>query len=219
MKKLANSSTAIFGVSMIALLISAPAFAQTASDSEDSDVIVVTAQKREQALLDVPLAIQAISGAELEETGTSELNDLIESIPGASSVSRTAPGFETSQIRGIASGTTGDATVGYYVDDVPFSVPNLQLAPPSRLFDLQRVEVLRGPQGTLYGQGAMGGTIRMITAAPDYNDVLGRAQFEVSDLAGGASGFAVDGVVKVLNMGPETDACEISGGEAMLDAI
>ena len=211
MKKLANSSTAIFGVSMIALLISAPAFAQTASDSEDSDVIVVTAQKREQALLDVPLAIQAISGAELEETGTSELNDLIESIPGASSVSRTAPGFETIQIRGIASGTTGDATVGYYVDDVPFSVPNLQLAPPSRLFDLQRVEVLRGPQGTLYGQGAMGGTIRMITAAPDYNDVLGRAQFEVSDLAGGASGFAVDGVVNVPIV-TDKAALRVSGG-------
>ena len=135
MKKFAKPSAAIFGVSMIALLISAPAFAQTANDTEDSDVIVVTAQKREQALLDVPLAIQAISGTELEESGIGELNDLIESIPGASSVSRTAPGFETIQIRGIASGTTGDATVGYYVDDVPFSVPNLQLAPPSRLFD------------------------------------------------------------------------------------
>ena len=60
----------------------------------------------------MPLAIQAVSGKQLEEQGTKELNDLIESIPGASSVSRTAPGFETIQIRGIASGTTGDATVG-----------------------------------------------------------------------------------------------------------
>jgi outer membrane receptor protein involved in Fe transport len=211
MKKIASSSTAIFGVSMIALLISAPAFAQTASDSEDSDVIVVTAQKREQALLDVPLAIQAISGTELEESGIGELNDLIESIPGASSVSRTAPGFETIQIRGIASGTTGDATVGYYVDDVPFSVPNLQLAPPSRLFDLQRVEVLRGPQGTLYGQGAMGGTIRMITASPVYDDIIGRFQGEVSDYAGGDSGFAVDGVLNVPVVNDRV-ALRVSGG-------
>jgi outer membrane receptor protein involved in Fe transport len=211
MKKLAKPSTAIFGVSMIAVLISMPAFAQTANDSEDSDVIVVTAQKREQALLDVPLAIQAISGTELEESGIGELNDLIESIPGASSVSRTAPGFETIQIRGIASGTTGDATVGYYVDDVPFSVPNLQLAPPSRLFDLQRVEILRGPQGTLYGQGAMGGTIRMITAAPDYNDVLGRAQFEMSGTSGGSPSTAVDGVVNAPIV-PGTVALRVSGG-------
>jgi outer membrane receptor protein involved in Fe transport len=211
MKKFTKPSAAIFGVSMIALLISAPAFAQTANDTEDSDVIVVTAQKREQALLDVPLAIQAISGTELEESGIGELNDLIESIPGASSVSRTAPGFETIQIRGIASGTTGDATVGYYVDDVPFSVPNLQLAPPSRLFDLQRVEVLRGPQGTLYGQGAMGGTIRMITASPVYDDIIGRFQGEVSDYAGGDSGFAVDGVLNVPVVNDRV-ALRVSGG-------
>ena len=181
-----------------------------AADRESSEIIV-TAQKREQALTDVPLAIQAISGEQLEEQGTKELNDLIESIPGASSVSRTAPGFETIQIRGIASGTTGDATVGYYVDDVPFSVPNLQLAPPARLFDLQRVEVLRGPQGTLYGQGAMGGTIRMVTASPDYNEVLGRAQIEGSTTAGGEGSFALDGVVNVPIVSDKV-ALRVSGG-------
>jgi iron complex outermembrane receptor protein len=198
------------GISFIAL--SAPAMAQdTPSETASDTDIVVTAQKREQNLLDVPLAIQAISGEQLEEQGQKELNDLIESIPGASSVSRTAPGFETIQIRGISSGTTGDATVGYYVDDVPFSVPNLQLAPPSRLFDLQRVEVLRGPQGTLYGQGAMGGTIRMVTAAPDYEDILGRAQFELSDTSGGEMNYALDGVVNVP-IATGTAALRVSGG-------
>lgn len=193
-------------------LAAGPALAQDAESDESKDAeIIVTAQKREQSLLEVPLAIQAISGAELEETGSKELNDLIESIPGASSVSRTAPGFETIQIRGIASGTTGDATVGYYVDDVPFSVPNLQLAPPSRLFDLQRVEILRGPQGTLYGQGAMGGTIRMVTASPDYDDVLGRAQFELSDTSGGEMNWAADGVVNVPVI-KDSVALRVSGG-------
>lgn len=202
-------TTIIAGVSALAL--AAPAIAQDAPADDSNEDIVVTAQKREQNLLDVPLAVQAISGEQLEEQGTKELNDLIESIPGASSVSRTAPGFETIQIRGIASGTTGDATVGYYVDDVPFSVPNLQLAPPSRLFDLQRVEVLRGPQGTLYGQGAMGGTIRMVTAAPDYEDVLGRAQVELSDTAGGEMNYALDGVVNVP-IAPGSVALRVSGG-------
>ncbi len=194
-------------------LAASPAMAQAAAKAGEVDLteIVVTAQKREQNLIDVPLAIQAFSGKQLEEQGTKELNDLIESIPGASSVSRTAPGFETIQIRGIASGTTGDATVGYYVDDVPFSVPNLQLAPPSRLFDLQRVEVLRGPQGTLYGQGAMGGTIRMVTAAPDYENVLGRAQIEGSTTAGGEGSYAIDGVFNVP-IAPGTAALRVSGG-------
>lgn len=205
------SRAAMLGASICALTIGTSAWAQEAGDEADETVIVVTAQKREQALLDVPLAIQAISGEDLEEAGASELNDLIESIPGASTVSRTAPGFETIQIRGIASGTTGDATVGYYVDDVPFSVPNLQLAPPSRLFDLQRVEILRGPQGTLYGQGAMGGTIRLVTASPDYDDTLGRAQFELSDTSGGAPSAAVDGVVNVP-IAPGSVALRVSGG-------
>lgn len=201
------------GSAAIAVALTAgPALAQEGPDKDRDDTeIIVTAQKREQSLLEVPLAIQAVSGADLEENGTKELNDLIESIPGASSVSRTAPGFETIQIRGIASGTTGDATVGYYVDDVPFSVPNLQLAPPSRLFDLQRVEVLRGPQGTLYGQGAMGGTIRMVTASPDYDDVLGRAQFELSDTKGGEMNWAADGVVN-LPIAKDAVALRVSGG-------
>jgi iron complex outermembrane receptor protein len=212
MARITRLTASLASVSAIAL-VATPAFAQNAADSDERDPteIVVTAQKREQNLLDVPLSIQAISGKQLEEQGTKELNDLIESIPGASSVSRTAPGFETIQIRGIASGTTGDATVGYYVDDVPFSVPNLQLAPPSRLFDLQRVEVLRGPQGTLYGQGAMGGTIRMVTASPDYNDFVGRAQIEGSTTAGGEGSYAFDGVFNVP-IAPGTAALRVSGG-------
>ena len=212
MKNTTFSRAAMIGVSFCALVTATSAMAQAADeDAKDGTDIVVTAQKREQALLDVPLAIQAISGADLEEAGTSELNDLIESIPGASSVSRTAPGFETIQIRGIASGTTGDATVGYYVDDVPFSVPNLQLAPPSRLFDLQRVEVLRGPQGTLYGQGAMGGTIRLITASPNYDEVLGRAQVEGSFTDGGEPSYAIDGVANVPISAGKV-ALRVSGG-------
>lgn len=210
-----NSRRFMCGTAFFALstcLGSVPALAQAADKADtNAEDIVVTAQKREQNLLDVPLAIQAVSGAKLEEQGTKELNDLVESIPGASSVSRTAPGFETIQIRGISSGTTGDATVGYYIDDVPYSVPNLQLAPPSRLFDLQRVEVLRGPQGTLYGQGAMGGTIRMVTAAPEYDRVAVRAQGEIWDLTGGDMGWAFDGV---LNMPVVKDsvALRVSGG-------
>lgn len=204
-----RASVAAICVAMFAV----PASAQEkkAAEAVDDTEIVVTALKRQQQLLDVPVAIQAFTGEQLEASGAKELNDLIESIPGASSVSRTAPGFETIQIRGIASGTTGDATVGYYIDDVPFSIPNLQLAPPSRLFDLQRVEVLRGPQGTLYGQGAMGGTIRLVTASPDSNDLLGRVQLEGSTTAGGEGSYAIDGVANIPLVKGKA-ALRLSGG-------
>ena len=193
----------------------ASAQAPTISDAEGDTLgqgdIVVTAQKREQRLLDVPLAIQAISGADLEAAGDTQLNDVVKEIPGAASVSRSGPGYETISIRGISSGTTGDATVGYYIDDVPFGVPNLQLAPPSRLFDLQRVEVLRGPQGTLYGQGAMGGTIRLVTAQPDLERIAVRGQLEGSMTEGGDPSYAGDAVLNVpLTRG--VAALRFSGG-------
>ena len=175
-------------------LVSVPV---AADESQKVEKVVVTAQKRSQALKDVPLPVQAIQGTEIEKTGSNEIADLVTQIPGASVVSRTAPGFETISIRGISSGTTGDATTGYYIDDVAFGVPNLQLVPPARLFDLQRVEVLRGPQGTLWGQGAMGGTIRLITPRADSEQFIARGQVEGSVTEDGAPSYGVDGVLNV----------------------
>ena len=187
--------------SILALSIASGAFAQTARTTTDASVdpadIVVTAQKREETLQNVPIAIQAISGAQLERTGTRDLNQLVDFVPGASVVSSTAPGFSTIQIRGIAAGTVGDPTTGYYVDDVIFSIPNLQISPPATLFDLERTEILRGPQGTLYGNGSMGGLVRLITAAPDTAAFHVRGQGEVSFTDGGGTNYGGDGVVNV----------------------
>lgn len=140
------------------------AFAQ---DSGQSEEIVVTAQKREENLFEVPLAVQALGADQLENSGASSVADLTTLIPGASVVSSSTPGFDTIQIRGISSGTTGDGLVGYYIDETPFGVPNLQLTPPAGMLDVQRVEVIRGPSGTIYGQGSMGGTIKLVTQRPD----------------------------------------------------
>ena len=174
----------------------APADALAGTEGEASDIIV-TAQKRAERLIDVPIAIQAFQGEALEQSGTNTLTQLVDFIPGASVVSQSAAGFETIQIRGVSSGTVGDATVGYYVDDVAFSIPNLQLAPPSRLFDLTRTEVLRGPQGTLYGSGAMGGLIRILTGTPDTRDWEVRARTEFSGTDGGGFNYALDGLANV----------------------
>lgn len=169
----------------------------TAAAAKDDSDIVVTAQRREETLRTVPAAVQAITGETLERTGTNQFTKLVDSIPGASTVVSNAPGFETIQIRGVSSGAVGDTLVGYYVDDVVFSVPNLQLTPPARLFDLERAEVLRGPQGTLYGAGAAGGLVRLITAKPNVTNTEAKARGEVSFTEGGGTNYNFDAALNV----------------------
>lgn len=173
---------------------SGPALAQDAVDAEE---IVVTAQKREENLFDVPLAVQALGAEQLENAGVQSVAELTSLIPGASVVSASTPGFDTIQIRGVSSGTTGDGLVGYYIDETPFGIPNLQLTPPAGLLDVERVEVVRGPSGTLYGQGSMGGTIKLVTARPDASDYSGRMQVQASSTSDGGDNLSVSGVVNV----------------------
>lgn len=182
------------------------AFAQAASDE-----IIVTAQKREQAIQDVPLAIQAISSEDLENSGATKVSDLVNVIPGASIVSNSTPGFETIQIRGISAGTTGDGLVGYYIDETPFGIPNLQLTPPSSLVDVARIEVIRGPSGTLYGGGAMGGNIKIVTNQPDSSALSGMVRAQYNNASGGEDGNRVDGVLN-LPIIRDRLAVRVSGG-------
>ena len=91
----------------------------------------------------------------------------MELIPGASEQSEIGAGYKVFSFRGSgAGGPIGDGMIGYYLDDTPFGIPNFQAAPPIQYFDLERIEVLRGPQGTLYGQGSMGGAIIYHTKNP-----------------------------------------------------
>lgn len=139
---------------------------QTGPSTEVLPPVTVTAEKREQRLQDVPAAVQAFGGEELERTGVRDLQDVIRNVPGASQGRSTQIGTRSFQIRGVSS-FYGDSTVGYYLDDAVFTILNRNWAPLGRTFDVNRVEVLRGPQGTLYGLGSMGGTVRFITEDPD----------------------------------------------------
>ena len=189
-------TTLLIGACAAALAAPASAFAAAADDGTVAE-LVVTAQKREQRLLDVPLPVQSISQDQLRKADINKVADLVKAIPGASVVSAVTPGFETVQIRGIASGTTGDGLVSYYIGDTPFGVPNLQLTPPARLLDLQRVEIIRGPSATLYGQGAMGGTIKLVLARPDSTKFSGKAQAELSSTKGGGTNYNGDLIMNV----------------------
>jgi iron complex outermembrane receptor protein len=129
------------------------------------DEVVVTATKQgAQNLQNVPIAITAISQQTLQDAGIRDFEDFARRVPGLS-FNDNGPGNKQYIIRGVNSNGTGVATVNQYVDEIPITGDLRQ--PDLQLYDIQRIEVLRGPQGTLYGSSALSGTIRTITNKPD----------------------------------------------------
>src|SRR4051812_22374457 len=163
--------------------------------SVELEEIVVTAQKREERLIDVPMAITAVTGVEIERRGVSSLQDLQYSVPGLSVV-QSGPGQERLQIRGVST-TNGLPTVGQYLDEMPISIDDNTQSVDLRLIDMERVEVLRGPQGTLYGEGSMGGTIRYLTANPDLTRFGGSFEAQAGAVTDGDTAWRANGVVNL----------------------
>lgn len=181
--------------SMIALmagvaLVPVAAQAQTASADRDAeaverqDNIIVTAQRYEQRLVDVPVSISVIGAEEIRARSVTALADLQFSVPGLTIIEN-GVGRQSVQLRGV-SNTIGSSTVGIYFDETPLALDSVADSFDVRLFDLERVEVLRGPQSTLYGQGSMGGTIRYIPAAPKLDERSGAFTAEAASTEGGA---------------------------------
>ncbi len=156
------------GSSFAAISLASPALAQgapTAEPSSGRDVIVVTAQRREESVDDVPMAIQAFTGEDLETLRVADVKDLSVVAP-SFTVSQSYQGVPIYTLRGIGFNTiniSSTSTVGSYVDEVAYAYPFMLNGP---LFDLQRVEVLKGPQGTLYGRNTTAGLVDFITNGP-----------------------------------------------------
>jgi outer membrane receptor protein involved in Fe transport len=131
--------------------------------------VTVTAQKREEQILDVPASITAVTGKTFEAQGVTSLQQIAATIP-ALSIVESGPGTQRAQIRGISS-PQNLPTVGTYLDEMPVNAESSGAGLDVRLLDLDRVEVLRGPQGTLYGEGSMGGTIKYVTKDPERDTV------------------------------------------------
>jgi iron complex outermembrane receptor protein len=164
------------------VLFSTTDTAQSAAvPSEEIPEILVTAQKREQRLQDVPISVTAVTADEIARTGAREFNDLLTSIPGVS-YSASQTGLSRYSIRGVST-AAASPTVGLYLDDVSLITLNNSFsgAADPMLLDLERVEVLKGPQGTLYGGSAMGGAIKFVSHKPVLD------QFSVSASADVAS--------------------------------
>jgi outer membrane receptor protein involved in Fe transport len=146
-------------------------------------------------LQDVPLSITALTAETLENSGALTIQDIGREVPGLNVVS-VAPGQNQLIIRGVSS-AGGVPTVGYYIDDTPIeSIGNVAgAAMDLALFDLARVEVLRGPQGTLYGGSSMGGTVKYVTQQPDLAAVQAAVKTSVSDTDGGGVNYEVSGML------------------------
>jgi len=174
-----------------------PAATASSSESDKFEVeeIVVTAQKRIERLIDVPLSITAIGGSEIERRAASGLQDLQYSVPGLSLVG-SGPGQQRIQLRGVTT-TNGLPTIGQYLDEMPISIDDNTQSLDLRFIDMERVEVLRGPQGTLYGEGSMGGTIRYLTANPDLTRFGGSFEGQAGKVTDGDTAWRANGVVNL----------------------
>lgn len=165
-------------------------------DEGDRDVIVVTASKREENLQDVPSAVSAVSGQDLQDLGATDINDFVYKVPGLA-FNRTDRSSNRIAIRGLSSFTSNPSEfplVGAYVDETPISETSI---PDIALVDLERIEVLRGPQGTLYGEGSMGGTIKYITAKPNSEKFEGFVNGEFSSVDNGGETYKANGAINL----------------------
>lgn len=166
--------------------------------------VVVTAQRREQLSIDVPMSISAITGEQLETAGIENIRDLSYAVPSLS-VLETGPGRQMITIRGIAGQRGTSSLTGIYLDEMPLSGVQDGSLPSNadiQAIDIGRVEVLKGPQGTLFGEGAAGGVIRFITRDPELNRLGGDISTEFYDTTDGDWSEEVTGI---LNLPLATD--------------
>lgn len=163
--------------------------------------IVVTAEKVKERLIDVPISMSVLSAREIEKLGATQFTDFATAVPGLD-FSTAGSGFTQISMRGVTTGYDVSSTVGIYLDDVPvgsssiFALGNLFALDPE-LFDVSSVEILRGPQGTLYGASAMGGLIRYVTPMPALASFRTEARVSASEIAGGGTGYQAASAVNL----------------------
>ncbi len=203
-------SLAFSGVSALAMTaMAAPAYAQDTdaeAANDDDNVIIVTATKRDSSIKDVPFSINAQTQEDIQRSGSTNLEDISRNVAGLS-IQNLGPGQSQVSVRGVSAGQIVrdqpgvKEQVGVYLDE---SVISLSLFTPDLdLFDLNRVETLRGPQGTLFGSGSVGGTVRYITNQPQLGIVEGSVEGNVNLVDGDDFGGSLKGAVN-LPLGDST---------------
>ena len=177
------------------------AYAQEAPNQLEE--IVVTAQKRTESLQDVPMSIQALGSERLDQLGVQNFAAYAQLLPSLSFQNggqNGGPGFSRAYMRGVASGGDGNhsgsqPSVGTYLDEQPVTTINGAL--DVHIYDIQRVEVLAGPQGTLYGASSQAGTIRIITNKPDPAGFAAGYDLQANAVSKGGNGYLAEGFVNL----------------------
>jgi iron complex outermembrane receptor protein len=191
----------LVSTAFIALMSSSAALSQTSQspsektssekESNSNDEIIVTANRREQSLSKVPVSIAAYDQEQMAKQSVRAFEDIARLTPGLNFSRANRGNGNFVSIRGISS-NTGASTVGIYIDETPVQARLQSLStsqPYPRIFDLDRVEVLRGPQGTLFGAGSQGGTIRFVTPAPGLTEYSMHGRAELSSIKGGGTNY------------------------------
>ncbi len=193
-----NGQAKWYLTSVAAAITAMSAAAQTeAPERAQLDRVEVTASKRTQFVLDVPYSVSVIGGSDIADRGVADIQQMQSVVPSLF-INQNAPGASRIQLRGLSQGVGyGAALVGTYLDEISLNMPDAQRSLDVPLVDMQRIEVLRGPQGTLYGDGSMGGTIRFITRAPKLDKFEAQVEAGYGQLSGGGSGWRANGVVNV----------------------
>ena len=215
----AKSKIALAIAMALGLALEESAYADAAAASESSDQlqeVVVTAEKRTTNLQDTPASITAVSSQEIADRGIVDFNSLAESVPGIS-MRTSGPGQTEFEMRGLNSAGGNTSQVGFYLDETPLSSPaSAQLGKEEidpTLYDLNRVEVLRGPQGTLYGSSSMGGTVKLVPNMPQLGAISASGETQTSYTgSGGSMNEKVNGMFN-LPLG-DTAAIRIVGSQS-----
>ena len=202
-----------------AALIAGPVAAQEADEGRGSErtraleEITVTATRVEESLQDVPIAVHALGGDDISELGITNFSDYVMQLPSVTA-GGSGPGQNTIYIRGIASTTPNLTTAGvaglapnvaFYLDDQPLAQPGRNLDVYAA--DLQRIEVLSGPQGTLFGASSQAGNVRLITNKPDMSDTFGSIRVGAGSVSGGDANSNVEAMFNV----PVSDTFGVRG--------
>jgi iron complex outermembrane receptor protein len=187
-----QQALAMSGLTMSGLMVTGLA---QAAEERALEEIIVTAQKREERLIEVPMSVTAISGAELAQRGVQSIQDLSFVVPGLTS-RVDGPGSQQIFLRGISNLSGSDAQVSVYLDESPVTLNRFRQI-DLRALDIERIEVLKGPQGTLYGQGALAGTVRFVSAKPQLDRLEGRIEADFSYIEDGDSNPKLVGVANV----------------------
>lgn len=189
----------LFGALSTSALQAADVSADTSNDATQTTLqeVIVTASKRSENLQNVPASITALTSQALEQQGIMQFSDYLPVVPNLAQNNTGAPGHGQVILRGLSTGNNqGSSTVAYLIDDVPFTANSSSgdsalITPDPDLADIDRIEVLRGPQGTLYGASSLGGLIKIVSKQPTADDFSADVHADYTTAQHGGDGYGL----------------------------